>query len=53
MPRGESDTQTTTEAARDRAEYADRIRRTSERLALSVAALSRLGTAARAIVDLT
>ena len=32
-------TPTTTEATRERAEYADRIRRTNERLALSVAAL--------------
>jgi len=39
MPSGESQAPTTTEAARERAEYAERIRRTNERLALSVAAL--------------
>lgn len=39
MPSGESQAPTTTEVAREGAEYADRIRRTNERLALSVAAL--------------
>jgi diguanylate cyclase (GGDEF)-like protein len=39
MRSGESGATTTTEAARERSEYADRIRRTNERLALSVAAL--------------
>jgi len=39
MPTGESGAKTTTEAAREAAAYADRIRRTNERLALSVAAL--------------
>jgi len=39
MPDGESQAQITTEAARERAEYAERIRGTNERLALSVAAL--------------
>ena len=39
MPSGESQAPITTEVARERAEYAERIRRTNERLALSVAAL--------------
>lgn len=39
MRSGESAATTTTEVARERSEYADRIRRTNERLALSVAAL--------------
>jgi hypothetical protein len=39
MLTGESAAKTTTEAAREAAAYADGIRRTNERLALSVAAL--------------
>jgi len=39
MPTGEAPVPTTTEAARESAGYAERIRRTNERLALSVAAL--------------